>query len=66
MEKNEMLDWLEQAPVIAAVHAEDWKSAIESPVKTIFCLKANLRTIRSRTKDAHQADKKVFLCDNNF
>ncbi len=61
MEKNEMLDWLEQAPVIAAVHAEDWKSAIESPVKTIFCLKANLRTIRSRTKDAHQADKKVFV-----
>ena len=28
MDRNEMLDWLEQAPVIAAVHAEDWKSAL--------------------------------------
>lgn len=61
MKISEMNDWLEQAPVIATVHSEDWSDAINSPVKTIFVLKANLRTIRNHIKEAHQADKKVFV-----
>ncbi|MBE7067503.1 MAG: glycerol-3-phosphate responsive antiterminator [Ruminococcaceae bacterium] len=61
MQISEMNDWLEQAPIIATVHSEDWEAAINAPVKTIFCLKANLRTIRNHVKEAHLADKKVFV-----
>ncbi|MBP3395930.1 MAG: hypothetical protein J6L87_02035 [Clostridia bacterium] len=55
MTKQELLDRLEQSPVIAAVQDTAFEAALRSPAEVIFCLKANLLTVKEQVKAAHEA-----------
>lgn len=61
MTKQELLDRLEQSPVIAAVQDTAFEAALRSPAEVIFCLKANLLTVKEQVKAAHGAGKCVFV-----
>jgi glycerol uptake operon antiterminator len=61
MEKSEMLDVLECAPIIAAVQEGKWDDAINSPAKIIFSLRANLLSVRENIAEAHKNGKAVFI-----
>lgn len=61
MEKNELLEILACDPVIAAIQENGWDEAINSPAKVIFCLKANLLTIKDRIYEAHRCKKTVLI-----
>lgn len=52
---------LEQDPVIAAVGDDKWDKALESPVKVIFYMSADLITIEGRIAQAHKAGKYVMV-----
>lgn len=52
---------LEENPVIAAVHDEDFKTALSYPGDIIFYLKANILTLPERIKAAHECGKKLFV-----
>lgn len=61
MDRLELFDLLETDPVIAAVQDGKWDDAIKSPAKIIFCLKANLLTIKENIAEAHKMGKSVFV-----
>lgn len=61
MLKNDLFDYLAETPVIAAVPDSNWAQAVASPAKIIFCLKANLLTVKDRIKEAHEKGKFVFV-----
>lgn len=61
MLKNELNDYLAETPVIAAIQDSQWEEAIASPAKIIFCLRANLMTVKQRIAEAHEAQKLVFV-----
>lgn len=46
MEYSQLIDRMDNCPVIAAVHQHQWQEALESPVEIIFCLDASLLTIK--------------------
>jgi len=54
-------DSLERNPVIAAVKDDKWQEALASPAETIFYLKANLLTVRTRAEEARRAGKRLFV-----
>ncbi len=61
MSKVKLDEYLADTPIIAAIQENAWKEAINSPVKVIFCLKANLITIKEKIEEAHKSDKLVFV-----
>jgi len=58
---SKIITCLEGNPVIAAVEDNKWKKALESPVQVVFYMSANLRTIRQRVLQAHEAGKYVMV-----
>lgn len=61
MQVQDILDCLECNPVIAAVRDDKWDAALQSPVKVIFYLSANLLTVKDRIASAHQHHKYVMI-----
>ncbi|MBR2387383.1 MAG: glycerol-3-phosphate responsive antiterminator [Clostridia bacterium] len=52
----------EENPIIAAVRSyEDFRCALSSNVSTIFLLSCDLLSIDRYTKEAHEAEKKLFV-----
>lgn len=61
MQLSELLNRLEQDPVIAAVSDDKWESALDSPASVLFYLSADLLTVQQRITQAHDADKSIFI-----
>ncbi len=61
MTKQTLMDRLEQCPVIAAVQDSGFAAALASPAEVIFSLGTNLLTVVSCVKQAHDADKFIFV-----
>lgn len=61
MQKAELLDCLEQNPVIAAISDDKWQDALVSPVQVLFYLSANLLSVAERIREAHAAGKYVLV-----
>lgn len=61
MKYKQIINRIENSPVIAAVHDSQWDKVLDSPVEIIFYLDANLLTIREKTEQAHKADKALFV-----
>jgi len=57
MRPSEILDCLEQNPVIAAIRDDGWDAALRSPAQVLFYLSADLVTVSSRIQAAHSAGK---------
>ena len=61
MATNQIVDILEQSPIIAAISHHKFEEALSSSVKVIFHLKANLLTIKEQIDKIHNAGKIVFI-----
>lgn len=61
MQFKEILECLECDPVIAAVRDDGWEQALQSPVRIVFHLSANLLQIPDLVRQAHDADKFLFI-----
>ncbi len=61
MRPEELIECLEDNPVIAAISDDKWSAALESPVQVLFYLSANLLTVREKLHQAHKADKLVMI-----
>ena len=61
MHNSDVLQRIEDCPVIAAVHDSQWDRVLQSPVEIIFYLDANLLTIDERVAQAHAAGKALFV-----
>ena len=57
MQPQELIECLEENPVIAAISDDKWDDALESPVQVLFYLSANLLTVKERITEAHGAGK---------
>ena len=61
MQPSELIECLEDNPVIAAISDDKWHDALESPVQVLFYLSANLLTVKERLRQAHEAGKLVMV-----
>ena len=61
MQLTELIDCLEQNPVIAAIGEDKWDAALTSPAQVMFYLSADLMTVRSRVAQAHKANKLILV-----
>ena len=61
MELRALLDRLECFPIIAAVRDDRFAAALSSPVDILFYLEAKLSSIRQRIRQAHEAEKLIFV-----
>ena len=61
MQVSELINCLEQNPVIAAISEDKWEAALASPAQVLFYLSADLMTVRSRVMQAHGAGKRVLI-----
>lgn len=61
MRYTELINALENIPIIAAVREEQWEAALSAPPELLFYLDASLLTIQERVKQAHQAGKRLFV-----
>ena len=61
MNPLDMINCLEQNPVIAAVGDDKWDDAISSPVQVLFYLSANLLSVKLKIDQAHRAGKTVMI-----
>ncbi len=61
MHHSQIIQRIENCPVIAAVHDSGWDRVLASPVEIIFYLDANLLTIKDRVEQAHRANKALFV-----
>ena len=61
MRAGELQDRLECFPIIAAIRDNRWQSALASPAEVLFYLEANLLTIADRIREAHRAEKVIFV-----
>jgi len=61
MIREDFLQRLECNPVIAAVKADGWQAAMESPAEVVFHLKASLMTIRRQAEEAKRRGKLLFV-----
>lgn len=61
MQASELISCLECDPVIAAVCDDKWAEALQSPVRVIFYLSANLMTVEEKLRQAHDAGKYVMV-----
>ena len=64
MDRRTLMDTLEQCPVIAAVHDRHFEKALNAPSEVIFLLGSNILTIPERIRQAHRAQKCIFLTQN--
>ncbi len=61
MNSVDLIELLEQNPIIAAVHEGGFEKALGSPAAVIFYLKANILTLKDRVAAAHAAGKCIFV-----
>ena len=61
MHLQELVECLEDNPVIAAISDDKWESALQSPVQVLFYLSANLLSVKERIAQAHAAGKFVMV-----
>ena len=61
MTLNKFKDLLESSPLIATVHADELKTALESPAEILCHMKANLLTIADEIEMVHKAGKYIFV-----
>lgn len=61
MTVQEIIEQLEQNPVIAAIRDDGWQEAIASPAQVLFYLSADLLTVQQRVQEAHAAGKFVLV-----
>lgn len=61
MQLSEMVDCLEQNPVIAAIGEDKWEAALASPAQVLFYLAADLMSIRERIAQAHREEKLLLV-----
>ena len=59
--KQELIDLLERAPVVAAVQDAGVPAALASQAEVIFHLKANILTIGKHIEAAHQVGKRILV-----
>lgn len=57
----EIIEQLEQNPVIAAIRDDGWQEALASPAQVLFYLSADLLTVQKRVQEAHGAGKFVLV-----
>lgn len=61
MQPRELIECLEDNPVVAAIGDDKWDRALKSPAKVMFYLSANLLTVKERIQQAHDADKIIMV-----
>ena len=61
MRAEELKNRLECFPIIAAIRDNRWRQALASPAEILFYLEANILTVRDRIRQAHEAEKFVFV-----
>lgn len=61
MKPSEIMDRLEQDPIIAAIRNDGWDAALVSPVPVLFYLSADLLTVQERIAQAHDHGKILFI-----
>lgn len=61
MQIREIVDCLEQNPVIAAVRDDKWSAALQSPAQVLFYLSADLLSVKDRVQEARDAGKYVMI-----
>ena len=61
MQRAELMNCLEQNPVIAAVGDDKWEEALAAPVQVVFYLSANLLNVAERVRQAHAAGMYVLV-----
>jgi len=61
VQKSELINCLEQNPVIAAIGEDKWEDALAAPVQVLFYLSANLLTVEQYVRQAHEAGKFVLV-----
>jgi len=61
MRAGELLNRLEDCPIIAAVRESSWQNALSSPAEVLFCLETSLLTVHQRITEAHEAGKAIFI-----
>ena len=61
MRLSEIVDCLEQNPVIAAIREDKWEQALASPVQVLFYLSADLLTVQQHIAQAHAAHKYILV-----
>lgn len=61
MQPAELMDIIAEDPVIAAVDDEKWQDALNSPVRVLFYLSANILSVYGKVRQAHDAGKLVMV-----
>lgn len=61
MQPAELMDIIAEDPVIAAVDDEKWQDALNSPVRVLFYLSANILSVCRKVRQAHDAGKLVMV-----
>lgn len=61
MQKAELINCLEQNPVVAAIGDDKWEEALAAPVQVLFYLSANLLTVAERIRQAHEAGRYILI-----
>lgn len=61
MRAADLRERLECFPIIAAIRDDRWQKALASPAEVLFYLEANLLTVQQRIRQAHEAEKVIFV-----
>jgi glycerol uptake operon antiterminator len=61
MRPGEIIECLEMNPIIAAIRDDGWDAALHSPAQVLFYLSADLTTVSTRIRQAHEAGKILFV-----
>lgn len=61
MRPQELIECLEENPVIAAIRDDKWPDALESPAEVLIYLSANILTVQEKIRQAHDAKKRVLI-----
>ena len=61
MRPGEIIECLEMNPIIAAIRDDGWDAALHSPAQVLFYLSADLTTVSTRIRQAHEAEKILLI-----
>lgn len=61
MRPCEIIECLELNPVIAAIRDDGWDAALHSPAEVLFYLSAELTTVSTKIRQAHEAGKILLI-----
>ena len=61
MRPGEIIECLELNPIIAAIRDDGWEAALHSPAQVLFYLSADLTTVDTRIRQAHDAEKILLI-----